>query len=275
MDCSKCIFAITTPPMSGGPFGSWQCGCRVDRLETLKRRGEAHLPEPTLEGEAYNFYKLDRFCNMYRTSKWKREQGIKNTEKSAKEESTCSFGIVVDISSQSEEEIKKTTRSISEVCYKKEKIIVVLSARNSQKTQILVSKTHDLLEDGIDCQLVLHNDPDSVDDPLLKERALLEAGKQRDRDSFMKPMQNRQSFLLKIRGGQTLDEDFFNFIDREVNELLVKSVFFEDPKNGISALAFGVVNAAYLDFLDYDLMSKELKNLSVDQNSYREYEKKN
>jgi hypothetical protein len=267
MDCSRCIFAITTPPASGGPFGSWQCGCRVDRLETLKQRGEAHLPEPMLEGEMSNFYKLDRFCNMYRTSKWTRDKRIKNAEESAREESACSFGIVVDVSSQNEDEINSTVRSIGKICYKKEKMIVVLSSDYEEnRMQMLVNETHKLLGDGIDCQLVVHSKSDPTD--VLDQQ-------RKDKDAFVRPMKNRQNFLLKVRGGQTLDKDFFNFIDREVNELLVKSVFFEDPKNGISALAFGAVNAAYLEFLDYDLMSKELKNLSVNQSSYRKYEKKN
>ena len=73
MDCSTCIFADTTPPTSGGPFGLSQCGCKVNRLDTLIERGEASLVQPILDGEQVNYYKLSRFCNMYRTSKWKRD----------------------------------------------------------------------------------------------------------------------------------------------------------------------------------------------------------
>ena len=88
-------------------------------------------------------------------------------------------------------------------------------------------------------------------------------------------MTKTRNYLIKIKAGQTIDSDFFNFIDMDVNELLNMTICYQDCERDVSALAFGVVNSQYPNYLDYDLMLKEMRTLSVDQKSYREYEKKN
>ena len=44
MNCSSCIFANTSPPMSGGPFGVCQVGCKTGRLESLLKWERQRYP---------------------------------------------------------------------------------------------------------------------------------------------------------------------------------------------------------------------------------------
>ena len=88
-------------------------------------------------------------------------------------------------------------------------------------------------------------------------------------------MTKSRNYLIKIEAGQTIDGDFFNFIDTDVNKVLNMTTYFQDVDRDVSAIAFGVVNSQYPNYLDYDLMLKEMRKLSIDQKSYREYEKKN
>jgi len=261
MDCSTCIFADTRPPIEV-PFGLLQCGCKVKRLDTLVKRGEASLAQSTLEGEQVNYYKLDRFCNMYRTSKWKRDSKIQNPEESARKESKCSFGIVVEVSDQEEEDVRKTTESLKNICYEKENIAIVFSSlTKTLPTQVLINQIHNFMDLNIDCQLVVHSGWSQKEE--------------KDKDAFTPLMTKSRNYLIKIEAGQTIDGDFFNFIDTDVNKVLNMTTYFQDVDRDVSAIAFGVVNSQYPNYLDYDLMLKEMRKLSIDQKSYREYEKKN
>jgi len=212
--------------------------------------------------EVHSYFKLDRFCNMYRTSDWKYQLGEieKPLKEIAQEEAVSTFGIVIESDDQNEEDIKSTFDSIIETDYAKNKISVVLSAKiKSMHTQIFLNEVERLRAKGPECQLVFHVENDQW---------------VRDRDAFANLMTGKYNFIIKIKAGQKVDSEFFRFVDKEVNEILDMAAFFEDCDNGIIAIPFGVVNAAYLDFQDYDLMMKELKTISIDQRSYREYEKK-
>lgn len=262
MDCSTCIFADTTPPTSGGPFGLSQCGCKVNRLDTLIERGEASLVQPILDGEQVNYYKLSRFCNMYRTSKWKRDSKIQNPQESAKKEAKCSFGVLVEVSDQKEEDVRKTAESLKNICYEKENITIVFSSLTKTfPIQALINQVHNFMDLDIDCELVIHSGWSQKEE--------------KDKDAFTPLMTKSRNYLIKIEAGQTIDDDFFNFIDMDVNEVLNMTTYFEDVDRNVSAIAFGVVNSQYPNYLDYDLMLKEMRTLSVNQRSYREYEKKN
>ena len=262
MDCSTCIFATATAPASGSPFGLSQCGCKVNRLGTLIERGEAAIKNSELDGEQVNYYNLSRFCNMYRTSKWKRDSKIENPKESAKKESKSSFGIVIETGNESPDELKQTCDSIKNICYKREKMIVVLSSLSkSVRAELLINEVHNFTDLGIDCQLVVHSGWSQKEE--------------KDKDAFTPLMTKTRNYLIKIKAGQTIDSDFFNFIDMDVNELLNMTICYQDCERDVSALAFGVVNSQYPNYLDYDLMLKEMRSLSIDQKSYREYEKKN
>ena len=59
INCSHCIFANTSPPASGGPFGVLQTGCKTWRLDHYISTGKAERPQVDPEtGEVYAFYGL-------------------------------------------------------------------------------------------------------------------------------------------------------------------------------------------------------------------------
>tara|TARA_R100000008_G_scaffold86093_1_gene77880 strand:- start:12184 stop:12810 length:627 start_codon:yes stop_codon:yes gene_type:complete len=207
---------------------------------------------------------------MYRSSKWKRALKITNEvelQDKAKEETKTSFGVVIEISEQTEDELNKSIKSIIDSDYERGKIIASISAiQKGVHTQVLVNGVHKLLEQDIKADLVIH--ADSLTSGPFADKYQI------DTDAFKRTVGIGCNFIVKIQAGQLIDSNFFNFIDKEVNELLNRTAFFEDTDSDVSALAYGVINSNYLDFLDYDLMVKEIKELAINQKNYRKYEKK-
>jgi hypothetical protein len=261
MDCSKCIFATCTPPSSGGPFGTWQVGCKAGRLEKLKSRDEAFLPTPSgsFSEETSNYYQLSRFCNMYRSGLWRRGSGA---VKDAAQEVVSSFGVVVEIDSHSKEEIETTLESIQNILYHSDKIPIMLSVKSSKEhTQYYVNSVIKLIGNGFDSRTIMHHTTDQ---------------NEIDKDAFSYFFQKRKvNYLVKISASDTIDDGFFSFIDKEINEHLNQTVFFEDCTNNTFAIGQGIVNTVYPESENYDLMSEKIKNISKEQKSYRKYEKKN
>ena len=95
-----------------------------------------------------------------------------------------------------------------------------------------------------------------------------------DKDSFSEVMYRKCSMILRIKGGDDIDSNFFSWIDNSVNSELSLTSVFEHEENSVVVIPFGVVNSCYLDFLDYDAMVKELRETSRNQGSYKKYEKK-
>tara|TARA_Y100000996_G_C22525149_1_gene644121 strand:- start:847 stop:1632 length:786 start_codon:yes stop_codon:yes gene_type:complete len=260
MDCSKCIFAEVKPPENDGMFGLWQHGCGAGRLNKLKERREATLLEKSDEVEQHTYYDLTRFCNMYRTGKWKENaKGCLKTK--AEKESQLKFGIVIDAADKTEQQIKETFNSLLEIEYPKEKFQITLSIPIKHlHTQTLLNEVERARGQDIDCNLVMHvNHADK---------------REQETEMFQTIMYGRNNFICKLDAGNKIKSHFLNFMDMEVNENLNKISVFEDKENQATFFSFGAVNSMYPDFLDYDLMAKELTNMSKDQRNYREYEKK-
>tara|TARA_Y100001963_G_scaffold159687_2_gene264631 strand:- start:14129 stop:14959 length:831 start_codon:yes stop_codon:yes gene_type:complete len=263
MNCSHCIFADTSPPASGGPFGVWQTGCKTGRLERFIERGKAELPEPSL-GEVNNFYRLDTFCNMIRDYEWVKnidKEGVSHEElvKEVTDEVKSSFGIVIDVSNKTETELKETIDSLKGICYPKEKITAALSVtERNLHTQIYLNLVEELREVGINGMLIMHAHGVSQD-------AI-------DKDAFIQIFKDQRSYICKVSAGNTIDVDIMNFVDQIINDELESIVCFEDKHNGVVFAHRGIVNNLYLNYQNYDLMINDLLEQSIIQKNYRKYE---
>lgn len=254
MDCSKCIFATCS---SSNSFGVTQTGCKADRLQKFIDRKEATLTEFSSMPESHKYYSFDRICNLFRTPTWKTEE--ESIDRAIKE-SKNSFGIVLE--ANSEDHLLKSIKSIKQICYPLDKIAVVISSKYKMvHSQVLMNERAELESAGINTELVIH---------------LTEEVYEIDSDCFHGVMSygKRKNFVLKLRDGSRIDSDFFNFIDYEVNEVLNRNSVIRDEDNEVTAISFGVVNNSYPSYYNYDIMEKEIINLSIQQDSYKKYEKK-
>ena len=270
--CSNCVFANISPPASGGPFGVWQVGCKSWRLDHYIEKGKAELSTSSKYGtwsdfeEVNSFYKLNSFCNMYRDYEWVKKVGKEGASHDellleAEYENKCSFGIVIEISDQSEDDLKKTVESIKNIEYEAEKLTVTFSlVQKRLHMQIYLNLVEELRGLGVNCTLVMHS---------------LESDKYAtDKDSFMESFVDRRSYICKIRAGQTFDKNMMSFVNYNINEKLQSVISFEDEENGVVFTHRGVVNKLYTDYQDYDLMTKEILKESITQKNYRKYETK-
>ena len=265
INCSHCIFANTSPPASGGPFGVLQTGCKTWRLDHYISTGKAERPQVDPEtGEVYAFYGLSKFCNMLRTSEWAKtsSEGASYEELilKAEYENKCSFGIVIEISDESEDDLKHTVESIKNINYAKEKLTVTFSVvQKSLHTQIYLNLVEELRQSGINCTLVMHS---SSSEQFTS-----------DKDAFMQSFVDKRSYLCKIKPGDNIDSNLMSFIEYVINKKLEAIISFED-ENGVVFNHRGVVNKLYPDYQNYDLMNKDILEKSITQKNYRKYETK-
>lgn len=259
MSCKDCIFVETLPAMSGGPFNHHQTGCEAGRLEKFKSSEKCSIQDN-------GFYKLPRFCNMFRHDEWfedRLDEGLQDRKKivqAAKDESKLIFGFIVDGASG----IEKTMDSIVKLDYDNSKLRVIVSLFFADTTLRQRRDVMDQInimtkkEDPVMSQMTFHT---------TKEQEVI------DGHCFTPLHGERCSYIAKIKSGAEIDEGYLSYIDRLINDDLKSYTFFEDS-NGIEMINTKVINKSYLQFRDYDTMCKELKQMAKTQGSYKRYDKK-
>lgn len=239
MDCSECIFAEFSPPSSGGPYGVFQTGCSIDRLDTLKSLNKAKFVEDKA------CYELTQFCNLYRTSGWAGDIIA------ARKEVEPTFGIAVYDSPQATiDELEVTASSLLESKYDKSKLSIVISTFPARPMRQVVDLVNRVKIKVNNVKGITH---------------LFEKSNTRDRECFQKLM--GASYFVKIGAGQIISPLWFNKIDISLNERLEHITLFENL-GAATAIPCGIVRSLYLDFNDYDLMVKGLKKISKEQDKY-------
>ena len=243
ISCTKCVFAKKDGD---------KLECRVGRLDKFKKLGKVEYTE---DGSLT----LKQFCNTFRPEKWlKTDESIEDATDRVLDQSQCSFGIVLE--TDNKDSLTKLIQSIKNIDYPTKKLVITISSKWKKiHTEDLVLAVERLQQEGYACSSVTH---------------LVEDTFSIDKDSFSGVMYTKCSMILKLKEGSSLDCQFFNWIDEEVNSNLSLTTFFEDEAGCVSVLPFGVVNNCYLDFLDYDAMVEGLRETSRNQGSYKKYEKK-
>ena len=265
--CSDCIFATVSPPMSGGPFGVFQTGCKAGRLGEYIDRDLAELrPSSVIESEEANqFYNLKTLCNMSRNYEWVKINKLQEATSeelldTAREQISLGFGVVVEIDGESEQQLAGTINSIKKIEYDHKNITVVISAlKKDFHSQIYLNFVEELRSLGISTWLVLHK---------MSEQSVI------DTDSMTHIFDAGRSYICKVRAGSIIDSDIMKYIDEAINDDLQKIVVFEDKENDSVFVNSQAINMLYLDYLNNILTVKEIRKQSIDQKNYREYEKK-
>lgn len=232
MNCKECVFATWNDDA--------QSGCSVNRLSKLKELDKANV----VTEDNLSYYELTRFCNLYRTEEWKEKQERFDEDliTIVLKEVKPKFGIAVYDEKDNLGDLDKTLNSIKNINYDPKCIKVVISSFKERGVQELVSKVITMQEQGFECIMSLHTYNDDI--------------YLRDTECFSKMYRN--SYFVKINVGSTIDKDFFNTIEKSLNQDLEQGVLFEDSDNQVHAVHFQVANQEYLNYNNFDLMIQNL-----------------
>lgn len=240
--CKECCFCEYE--------NSTQVGCVASRLVTFEELGQIAKVD-TSDGKTYSV--IDRFCNYFRSQKWKENKKDTNLLELAKKESACSFGVVIDCEDHNPEKIQKTLKSLQEINYNKDNITVILHLDGSENIVHLVHVINVLKKDFKQAYLVSN----------------AQNNKQiKDYDIFSKCVNRSHFTTLKI--GATVPKNLFASIEKCLNEDLAKIVYFESKDT--DTLSTKLVRKSYLDYMNYEDMLKDLKDKSKQSNMYGLYE---
>ena len=236
--CKDCKFAIYE--------GKTQTGCEAGRAELYMENGMGF--------EAYDkdkeFYVINTLCS-YKIEK-KYDLSLEQIKKIRKK----TFGIAIYIEEYSPEDLEETIKSVCNIDYDRSSIYVC------------ISHSYKLL-----C-------PEFTNKMREQMRKLEEAGfysikvvvsgneKQRDYDTFKKV--SGQNYITKLCSGETIEKDTYGKIDKSINGLLERYVFFEDSSS--STILFKAINSRYLDHNDYDKMQNALREESKETNLYKRFD---
>jgi len=246
-NCVGCIFAeLGTDEI--------QTGCRVSRLNK-----DATIIEDV------GFYKLTRACNMKRGESWLKAKcdpkyNQYQATEIARKEVEPTFGIVIHEYDDGPNGIQKTLDSIREADYNKNKITVLWSITESamrRRGMYLIDAVEviqSLKVAGYNAWLNLFKEEDNVT--------------LRDRECFSK-LVNR-SHWIKIRCGDILPKNAMKYVDHSVNEKQENIAIFEDSKQKLSIIPSSIVRVKYLDYNDYDLMVRAIREESHTEDLHTE-----
>jgi len=240
MDCSKCVFNIMDdgPPMSGGPFGGGQVGCKVGRLQKFIDKGKAKR-----RGIVSTSYELTQFCNMYREEECDADKQRYNV--------MPLFGIVVSITPEDTlEELTEFCRHLESLEYPKEKLKIVLSVPSGLKYAEGVLHLFNMLKvNFIAAELVLH---------------LHNEGNVKDNETFKKLLE--ATYFVKVGVKDRFNLDVFQVIDDLLNDELKQLCFVEN--NSICIVLRSVIQQIYYNYESYEKAVEGLKTISMEQNKY-------
>jgi hypothetical protein len=260
MNCGDCIFKIMDdgPPMSGGPFGGGQIGCKANRVQKFIDKGAASLNLPK------QCYELKQFCNMHRQELWLEEFGpvimhganlLEEAAKLARKEVTSTFGIALfDNHTVDMQTFEKSIDNIvsSARDYGLDKVKIVVAFQQNRP----VSQTLHMINEYSNQDVYIMGT--TVFDPIWNVSQELE------KEIFQKIV--NQQYFIKLKVGEVVPDNLFSKIDKIVNDDLKQVSIFESE----SAIAchVGIVREAYLEFQSYDKMVDHLLKISRDGANY-------
>tara|TARA_Y100000004_G_scaffold192170_1_gene252249 strand:+ start:427 stop:1152 length:726 start_codon:yes stop_codon:yes gene_type:complete len=239
MDCGDCVFNITDdgPPMSGGPYGGRQIGCRAGRIEKLINKGKAAMPIPETS------YELTQFCNMYRDSDIDLE--------TARDQVMPLFGVVVNMGKTKKiEDLSATVDSLLEMDYPQQKVKIVISTVSTQSVEAVMHQVHRLQEKYLASEAVFH---------------LHDITPHREGECFKKLLQ--AAYFVRMISGSTLDSGVFKFIDKDINDDLNMTCMYESDR--VTIVNKKIIRDLYLNFNDYEKTVDHIRSLCLDKGLHK------
>jgi hypothetical protein len=229
--CEKCSFAIWK--------NEQQIGCNAGRLEKFEKLGEVQ------EKRANPFYKINRFCNMFRSD----EQSIED----ARKQISLKFGIV--IFDEDEKFSNVAIESCKNLDYDNTKFKIVLASNHNKRFGRLFSTIHEFKSLNINSELVLSLNNENPKQVI-------------EKDVFQKVF--GCTHLIKMKTTDKINKSFLKRIDESINDFLERILVHEC--NGITCVQFYALNNTYLQFNDYDLTVDFLKQKSIESYMHKRYE---
>lgn len=229
--CENCSFAICK--------NDEQIGCKAGRLEKFKDLGVVQ------DDKENNFYKINRFCNMFRSE----DQSLEDARKQIK----LKFAIV--IFDEDEKFCNIAINSCKEINYDISKFKIVLASKHNQRFGRLFSTIHEFKSLNINSELVLSLNKD-------EENSIIE------KDIFQKTF--GCTHLIKMKSTDFINPNFLSYIDESINDKLEAIVTYE--MGNITCVQFSIVNSTYLDYHNYDDTVNAIKQKSIESSMYKKYE---
>jgi hypothetical protein len=230
--CEKCSFAIWE--------NEQQTGCNAGRLEKFEKLGEVQ------EKKVNPFYKINRFCNMFRSE----EEPVEY----ARKQISLKFGIV--IFDEDEKFSNVAIESCKNLDYDNTKFKIVLASNHNKRFGRLFSTIHEFKSLNINSELVISVNGEDPRDVI-------------EKDVFQKVF--GCTHLIKIKTTDKISESFLKRIDESINDLLER-ILVHECNNGVTCVQFYAINNTYLQFNDYDLTVDFLKQKSIENSMYKKYE---
>lgn len=228
--CKECVFASYEEKT--------QTACLADRLK--------HFEGDVIEvyDDDKEFYVINRACTFFRPSSW---NGGKPDADKARQEIIPSFGIFLDLSNSSLEDLPKTIESIKNIDYDSGKIVVALCHLHLEQEPYYTEVLGDLLNSGFEAYLTI-----SKHDSAKEWDNLNKLG--------------RCLFFSTMRPGQEIDPEIFSDCDTLVND--EGNVFATASKNETSLFLTKVFLQHYLEYEDFDEIKEALVSASEEEGKH-------
>lgn len=232
-NCEKCVYA---------EFDELdQVGCKTGRLDKFNELGAANLHKD----ENRSWYLLKRFCNLYR----EKEQNLED----AKNQIMLRFGITVY--DHQEKYSNVAIESLKNYPYVKGKYKIVISSKHNTKASDLFNYVNYFNKvEKIRCDL-------SVE--LTDEKSII------DYNACSKHI--HCTHIVKINSDVEMPSGFLSYVNDSINNQLEQVMLYEC--DGVSVIPLWYINNNYLNYNDFDIMLDDLRQLSIQNNMYRKYER--
>ena len=194
-------------------------------------------------------HKIYGICNLKRLESWQFSKE-KDALDTARKHIMPLFGIAVFDSEDDGTKILETIKKLKEIDYPKDKIKIVISSRNQDRVEEIVSALYDLKQKFPHCYVDFHFKKDKKEEEFEAFKKLIKA-----------------DYFVKLEHEAQIPSDVFLMIDDLINNQMKNAAIFELPKNG-SIIMKKVVNSSYPEYNDYDKMTKQLITESKTRNLY-------
>jgi hypothetical protein len=227
--CERCSFAIWE--------NDQQVACKAGRLEKFSELGIVQ------EKRVNPFYKINRFCNMFRTNNQSVEE--------ARKQIALQFGIV--ILDEDENFSNVAIESCKNLNYDNTKFKIVLASNHNKRFGRLFSTVHEFKSLNIKSELVLS----MIKDGFVSEKEIFEK-------TF------GCSYLIKMKSTDAINPNFLKRIDEAINDDLETTLIHE--MGNLTCVQFYTLNNTYLEFNNYDDTVEFIKQKSIENSMYKKYE---
>lgn len=215
-----------------------QVGCAANRLQKFTEQGKVK------DGEN-GYFTISRFCNMHRRTNISVDVAYDSIK--------SKFGIAIFGFDESEDYINTAIESCKKIEYDKHKFRISLYSNKKEHFGRLFNEVNEFKKLGIEARLFFN----------VVERSIIDS--ETDVFQYLRGC----SHLVKMRSDQSIDPLFLHNINKSLNDDL--EVAFTYESNNVYCLPFWIVNQQYLNYNNYDLMTSNIIQESIESSMHKTY----